>query len=442
MSTILINHGTVATLGERNRLLLDHSILIEGDSIRRLAPTVDLESTPADTVIDASGQLILPGFINAHTHFYSALSRGLGKVPPSRNFVEVLENLWWRLDRQLTPEDCYYSALVSCIDAIKHGTTTLIDHHASEGHVRGTLREIEKAVIETGLRASLCFEVTDREGTKIANQGIEENAEFISEKKTMESSRVRALFGLHAAFTINDETLTKAVERGKELDSGFHIHCAEDLADQNHSMDNHGIRVIERLHRFGVLGPETICAHCIHVNDKEMDLLAETDTIGVHLPQSNLNNAVGVADLVRLGEKGILYGLGTDSMTNNMLEEARVALWAQHLSGSNPSIAFNEVLDALFVNNRKITSRYWDEGIGEIGAGCKADLAILDYAPPTPFNEETFYGHVYFGIAHTSVRTTIAEGRILMRDHQLVEIDEERIAARARELARDLGERF
>ena len=442
MSSILINHATIATLGDKNRLLQDHSLLIEDNCISRLAPTEDLVSLHADIIIDASGQLLLPGFINSHTHFYSALSRGLGKVLPSQNFVEVLGNLWWRLDRQLSPEDCYYSALVSCIDAIKHGTTTLIDHHASEGQVRGTLHEIEKAVNETGLRASLCFEVTDREGPGIAKQGIEENAEFIAERKASNSKRVEALFGLHAAFTISDGTLAKAVECGKELESGFHIHCAEDLADQDHSLKHHGARVIERLHQFEVLGPKTICAHCIHIDDKEMALLAETDTIGVHLPQSNLNNAVGVADLVGLVRKGILYGLGTDSMTNNMLEEARVALWAQHLSHNDPSIAFNEVLDALFVNNRRIASRYWDDRIGEIEVGCKADLALLDYSPPTPFDEESFYGHVYFGIAHASVRTTIANGRILMQDHRLTEIDEERIAERARELARDLWDRF
>ncbi len=442
MSSLLIENATLATLGDKNRILTDHSLLVENDLIARIAPSEEMPEQTADTVIDAKGQLVLPGFINAHTHFYSAFARGLGKVPPSRNFVEVLENLWWRLDRLLTPEDCYYSALVSCVDAVKHGTTTLIDHHASQGHVRGTLPLIEKAVLETGLRASLCFELTDRDGPRMAQDGIDENVEFIKAKGSENSSRIKALFGLHAAFTINDETMEKAVTAARELGAGFHIHTAEDQADQDHSLKNHNMRVVERLRKFGVLGPRTICAHCIHVNEAEMDLLAETDTIGMHLPQSNLNNAVGVADIVKLIEKGILYGLGTDSMTNNMLEEARVALWAQHISKSNPSVGFMEVWDALLVNNRKILSRYWDENIGALEEGALADIVLMDYYPPTPFDENSFIGHMCFGVAHSSVRTTIAGGKVLMRDHQLVGIDEKRIAARARELSEVLWERF
>ena len=440
--SILIRDGTVVTLGERNRILKGHSLLVRGDKIERIAPAAELAGMEAETQIDARGQLVLPGFINAHTHFYSALARGLGKVPPSRNFVEVLKNLWWRLDRQLTPEDCYYSALVSCIDAIKHGTTTLIDHHASEGSVRGTLWEIEKAVVETGLRASLCFELTDREGAQIARDGIAENAEFIAEKQLENSAQIKALFGLHAAFTIGDATLARASEIGRELGSGFHIHTAEDRADQEQSLREYGMRVVERLHKFQILGPQTICAHCIHIDDHERELLAETDTIGVHLPQSNMNNAVGVADLVGLIDGGILYGLGTDSMTNNMLEELRVALWAQHLSKENPSIGFNQVADSLLGNNRKIIARYWEDEIGALLEGARADIVLMDYAPPTPLEEENFYGHVIFGLAHSSARTTIARGRILMRDHQLLHLDEERIAARASELAQALWNRF
>ncbi len=442
MSSLLIENATLATLGDNNRILTDHSLLVENDLIARIAPSNEMRGQTADTVIDAKGQLVLPGFINAHTHFYSAFARGLGKVPPSRNFVEVLENLWWRLDRLLTPEDCYYSALVSCVDAVKHGTTTLIDHHASQGHVRGTLQLIEKAVMETGLRASLCFELTDRDGPQVAQDGIDENVEFIKANGSGNSSRIKALFGLHAAFTINDQTMEKAVAAARELGAGFHIHTAEDQADQDHSLKNHNMRVVERLNKFGVLGPQTICAHCIHVDEAEMDLLAETDTIGMHLPQSNLNNAVGVADVVKLIEKGILYGLGTDSMTNNMLEEARVALWAQHINKSNPSVGFMEVWNALLVNNRKILSRYWDENIGTLEVGALADIVLMDYYPPTPLDENSFVGHMCFGVAHSSVRTTIAGGQVLMKDHQLVGIDEERIAARARELSAALWERF
>ena len=442
MASLLIRNATVVTLGGRNRILPNHSVLIEGDCISTVAPAGELSGTFADDEIDGEGKLVMPGFINAHTHFYSAFARGLSKVKASCNFVEVLENLWWRIDRLLTPEDCYYSALVSCIDAVRHGTTTLIDHHASQGHVRGTLAEIERAVRETGLRACLCFELTDRDGPETAAEGLAENIEFIGQKRREDSSQIRALFGLHAAFTLTDETLQRAVEEAAALDVGFHIHTAEDLADQEHSLKEHGIRVVERLHRMGVLGRRTICAHCLHVDDGERDLLRHTDTMAVHLAQSNLNNAVGIADVIALVEKGVLVGIGTDSMTNDMIEETRVALWGQKINRRNPSVGFMEILNALVVNNAKIVGRIWGDGIGEIRPGYKADVVLIDYPSPTPFDEGSFLGHLGYGLGHCNVSTTIAAGKVLMRDYALVGIDEVQIAARATELSRALWARF
>ena len=292
------------------------------------------------------------------------------------------------------------------------------------------------------MRASLCFELTDREGPETAAAGIEENVAFIERTQSSDSSRIKALFGLHASFTLEDGTLERAVEAGRGLNTGFHIHTAEDQADQDHCLKYHGLRVVERLHKMGVLGPQSICAHCLHVDDGEIELLKETDTIAVHLAQSNLNNAVGIADVIRLTEAGILVGIGTDSMTNNMIEETRVALWGQKINRRNPSVGFLEILNALAINNARIVSRFWGEGIGELKEGYKADVILMDYAPPTPLDEQSFLGHLGFGIGHSSVRTTIANGRILMRDHQLLEIDEEQVAARARELSAALWERF
>ncbi len=276
----------------------------------------------------------MPGLINAHTHFYSTFARGLTKAKASGNFLEVLKNLWWRLDSALTTEDCYYSALVALLDAIRHGATTLIDHHASPNAVRGSLTAIERAVEQTGLRACLCYELSDRDGVRISQAGLEENASFIRHcsrrrKKASISSpqppQLAALFGLHAAFTLKDSTLKKAAALGHELGTGFHIHVAEALSDQQFSQRHHGMRVVERLKKFGILGPQSIAAHCVHVNRKELDILRQTQTAVVHNPQSNMNNAVGVADLIAMTKRNVLVGLGTDAMTTNMLEELRVA---------------------------------------------------------------------------------------------------------------------
>jgi putative selenium metabolism protein SsnA len=456
--SLLIENGTVLTSGAAPAVLHNHSVLIENGLITRIAPTTRLTGS-ARKRIDATRKLVAPGFINAHTHFYSTFARGLTKTEPAGNFVEVLQNLWWRLDSALTTEDCYYSALVPLLDCIRHGTTTLIDHHASPNAVRGSLAAIDKAVRQTGLRACLCYELSDRDGARISREGLEENVAFI---RHCQRSRTRkspagksqpstlnpqpsttALFGLHAAFTLKDATLEKAAALGHELGTGFHIHVAEALSDQQHSQKQHRMRVVERLNRFGILGPSSVAAHCVHVNRREMDLLARSGTAVVHNPQSNLNNAVGVADVVALTNRNVLVGLGTDAMTNNMLEELRVGLWAQHLRAQNPSVAFGEIVSALLVNNPKIASRILNLPLGELREGCVGDVALIDYDPPTPLDDSNSFGHIIFGVSQATVDTTIVGGNVLMENRRLkLDLDEPRINARARELAAKLWKRL
>lgn len=447
-NTLLIKNGYIITLGENNRVLKNHSILCEDGKIKKIGPTKEFIEQ-YDTVINASGKVVMPGFINAHMHFYSTFARGLGKAKPSANFREVLENLWWRLDKRLTLEDCYYSALIPLIDAVKHGTTTIIDHHASPFAARGSLNKIAEAVRKVGLRASLCYELSDRDGESIARDGIDENIDFIkrcnSEKDGDPNGppQLKALFGLHASFTITDRTMEKAAEAGKELGAGFHVHTAEAESDQEYNEKNFGMRVVERLHKFGILGPKTIAAHCVHVNAREMDLLKETNTAVVHNPQSNMNNAVGTADIIKMSNKGILVGLGTDAMTVNMLEELRVAMWAQHLLHDNPCAGFMESLSTLVFNNAKIANRYWDTKLGEIKEGCAADIILMDYYPPTPFDENTFLGHLGFGLSQSFVDTTIAGGKVLMEKKKLkIDVDEKETARESVKLAKALWERF
>lgn len=440
MKTILIKNGVIATLGEKNRVLYGHALLIDGGLVKKIAPQKSFKGKYS-RVLDAAGKLVLPGFINAHMHFYSTFARGLGKAAPSRSFVEILNNLWWRLDKKLTLADSYYSALVPLIDAVKKGTTTLIDHHASPFAITGSLGAVEKAVRETGLRACLAYEVSDRDGKEKAKAGLEENSAFIAAAAAKNDNVIAALFGLHASFTISDETLEEAAYRGHKLGAGFHIHTAESQADQLHCESHHKMRVVERLRDFGVLGRKSIAAHCVHVNEAEMAILKETGTAVVHNPQSNANNAVGIADLIGLAAKGVLTGLGTDAMTVNMLEEVRAALWLQHLK-RDPSEGFTEAAQALLVNNAKIANRCF-KGLGELKEGFAADLALMDYLPPTPMDAANFYGHLIFGISQAAVDTTIAAGRILMENKKLkLDLDEEEVSRKASELAKKLWSRF
>ena len=438
----LLKGGTILTLGKNPKVLNNHSVLIKDDKIFKIAPSEEFKDNYTK-VIDASGKVVMPGYINAHMHFYSTLVRGLGKAKPSANFVEVLKNLWWKLDKILTPETNYYSTIIMLFSAIRKGTTTLIDHHASPFSVRGSLMQIAKAVKESGLRASLCYELSDRDGEKIAQEGLDENAEFIKYCNDLNDPTIKALFGLHASFTINDTTLAKAATIGKNLNAGFHIHAAEAMSDEDHCLQNHKMTVIERLNKFGILGRNTITAHCVHINENEMDILAETNTIVVHNPQSNMNNAVGIADIIKLANKGIRVGLGTDAMTVNMPEELRVGLWAQHLRNENPSCGFMEMVSTLLVNNPEIASSHFGIPLGKIEENAAADVILVDYFSPTPLDENTYLGHIVFGLSQSAVDTTIAGGKIVMENKILkLDLDEEELNRKATELTVDLWNKF
>jgi putative selenium metabolism protein SsnA len=441
MPSVVISNGTVITLGERNAVLAGHDVVCNGAVVTEIVPHDP--SRTADRVVDAAGRVVMPGLINAHTHFYSAFARGLGKAAPAADFREVLEHLWWRLDRTLTLEDCRVSALVTLIDAVRHGTTTLLDHHASPGAVRGSLAAIAGAVEEVGLRACLCYEVSDRDGEAIAAAGIEENIEFIERCRRDRRPHLRALLGLHASFTLGEETLQRAAAAGRELGVGFHVHVAEAASDQADCVSRHGERVVERLARHGILGPATIAAHCVHVNQMEIDLLARSGTVVVHNPQSNMNNAVGTANVLSMIARGVTVGLGTDAMTTAMLEELRAALWAQRNATGNPSAAFGETLGMLTRANPRIAGALWGMKLGVLAPGAAADIAVLDYDPPTPLTSESWAGHLVFGLSQARVDSTVVAGQVLMEGGRLhLGVDERAVMAEARGLAARMWERF
>ncbi|MBM4404044.1 MAG: putative aminohydrolase SsnA [Candidatus Cloacimonetes bacterium] len=442
MDRLLIKAPYVISFDESQPVMRDVGVLINDGIIERIAPSTDFDGYEGD-ILDAEGRVLLPGLINAHHHFYSTLVRGYGKAKPSKDFVEVLNHLWWRLDKQLRQDDVYLSALLSILDAIRHGTTTIIDHHASPGFVTGSLSAIAKAVKETGIRGCLCYEVSDRDGQAVSDAGIEENYHWLQQVNNAPDPFLKGLFGMHAAFTLEDRTLRRISQLVHELNCGAHIHVAEALSDQQYNINHHGKRVVERLHDFGLIGDRSIAAHCVHINAREMMLLAETRTAVVTNPQSNLNNAVGIADLVRMSDLGVTIGLGTDAMTTNMLEELRVGLWAQHLKQDNPSCAFMEVTNTLVRNNPLIANRYWNGMLGSVKSGKAADLILIDYQPPTPLNDATWMGHLVFGLSQAIVDTTICAGRILMWNKQLsLDLDEAEITSQASELASRLWDRM
>lgn len=446
---MLITNSTLITFGGRNQVIHDGAILIAGEHIADLGQTAELVAKyPDEEILDAQGKLAMPGLICAHTHFYGAFARGMaipGKSP--QDFPEILEKLWWRLDKALYWQDIRYSVLVCLVDAIRHGTTTLIDHHASPSAIEGSLDIIAEAVEEAGVRACLCYEVTDRDGREKARDGIKENERFIKAAREQGSKGAGGLtagtFGLHASLTLCDETLEKAVGAAKELGVGFHIHVAEDMADVRDSLKKSGQRVVERLNKFGVLGPRTIAAHCVHVDAYEKEILQETGTRVVHNPRSNMNNAVGVADVPDMLKRGIDVGLGNDGFSNNMFTEMHTAYLLHKLSKGDPRVmGGDQVMQMEFQNNAHIARLFFPDPLGQLSVGVLADIILVDYVPTTPLTAGNFPWHIIFGMDGTGVDTTIVGGRLLMQNKRLLTLDEEEICAKSQELADKLWKRL
>lgn len=442
MARILVRNGTLLTFGEPCRLLTDHDLLIEDDRIARICPSGTMAEA-CDVEVDARGKVVMPGLVNAHTHFYSAFARGLPGVAPGRHFTEVLRNLWWRLDRALDREAVELSALLGCLDAIRGGCTTVMDHHASPCAVPGSLDAVAAAVRRSGLRACLCYEVSDRDGREVRAEGLRENADFLRRCAAERDPQLRALFGLHASFTLSDDCLDQARALAAETGAGFHIHLAEAESDQHDCLTRHGERIVPRLIRHGILGPGSIAAHAVHVFPPEMEQLAQAGCTVVHNPQSNLNNAVGIADLAGLRAAGVAVALGTDGMTFRMLEEARVALWAQHQRQGDAGAGWDAVVRALTVENPRLARRLWGFPIGTLEEGAAADLILVDYDPPTPMDAGNAMGHLLFGISQAAVDTTVCAGKVLMQGGRLrLDLDEAALLARARASAAAVWARF
>jgi putative selenium metabolism protein SsnA len=439
MSTRFEN-GIVVTLGAKNQVIWNGSVVTVGEKIAAVGSTAEMKKRyPKATAVNCKGKIVLPGFICTHHHFYSTMARGMA-IPgePASNFVEILERLWWKVDRALSDEDITLSAQIPLIECIRNGTTTVIDHHASPGMRDGSLDLIEKAVRKAGIRASLCYETSDR---NIPGGGIKENERFIK-KIGKGDGQIAAMMGLHASFTVSDATLEKCVGIAKDAGVGCHIHVAEDAADREDSIKKYGMATVHRLNKMGASGEKSLFIHCVHIDESEMNVLAATKTGVVHNPESNMNNAVGVTKLLDLLKRNVLVGLGTDGMSSDMLSQMRCAYLLHRLANHDPRVAFMEAPQLLLQNNAEICERQFGIRLGEIAKGRPADLAIMDYKPPTPLSEANFLGHLIFGLVDATVDTTVCRGKILMQGKKLLTLDEERIAARSRELAPQMWQRL
>jgi len=446
MTDLLIHNGRLVTWTDPNEILDNNALLVRDGRIQAIGPSADLAARYPDAErLDARGQLVMPGNICAHTHFYGAFARGMAIPGPApKDFPDILERLWWRLDRALLDVDVTYSALVSLVDAIKHGTTTLIDHHASPNAIDSSLDQIADAVEMAGVRAVLCYEVTYRNGAAGAQAGIGENVRFLHALGERPGDLLRATFGLHASLSLSDRTLERCVAAAEGLNTGFHIHVAEHEADEYDSREQHGRRVVDRLAALGILGPRSIVAHCVHVDAREMELLRETGTWVTHQPRSNMNNAVGAAPVESLLRLGVPVCLGNDGMGNAMWQEWKAAYFMHKQAHRDPRrMNGADVAHMAIDNNAALAGVFWpDLPLGRLAVGAAADIIFVDYHAITPLTAGNLPWHLIFGFESSMVTTTIVGGRVLMRDRQLLTLDEAAIAARSRELAVKVWRRF
>ena len=439
----LIGNGRLFTRDEKNSFFENGAVVWEDNTIVEVGDFETLKKKYADAeFIDAKGGVIHPAFINTHEHIYSALARGLSiKGYAPNGFLEILDGLWWTIDRNLDNDLTKLSAEATYLECIKNGVTTIFDHHASFGEISGSLFAIEEAARDFGVRSVLCYEISDRDGKEKAHAAIKENVDFAKHALALKDDFIKGMMGMHASFTISDETM-ELCRKEKPKEIGYHIHVAEDILDLHRCLKEHGKRIVDRLYDWDVLGEKTLLAHCIYVNPHEMDLIRDTNTMVVHNPESNMGNACGCPPTMEIVHKGILTGLGTDGYTHDMIESWKVAniLHKHHLV--DPGAAWAEVPEMLFQGNARIANRYFEKKLGVLEKGAAADIIITDYIPPTPMNAGNLNGHMLFGMNGRSVVTTVGNGKVLMKNRELQGIDEERCLAKIREGAARLEKKI
>jgi putative selenium metabolism protein SsnA len=425
---MLLQGATVATLDPPRVERAD--LRVEGDRIGDRGPSLAVRA--GEEALDLSGALVLPGLVNAHTHLYSALARGMpGPRVPPRTFAEVLERVWWRLDRALDAESVYLSGLVGAIEAALSGTTLLIDHHSSPSFIRGSLDALRQATEEVGLRSALCYEVTDRNGAEGRDLGLAENEAF----QAVQSPLTRAMIGGHASFTLSPDSLDRLRDLGQRTGAAFHVHAAEDTIDLLDCRTRYGVGLLQRLDAHGLLMARTLLAHCVHLTETEV---AEAHARGcwiAHNPRSNMNNAVGYAPTAALKRAA----LGTDGMDGDMLAETRAAYLKMRDTGRTD--AMPAALE-LLAGGHRLAAALFGLPFGKLDGGAPADLVVLDYAPPTPLHGDNLGGHLLFGMDRSHVRSVMVAGRWVVRDRRPSGVDLAAAFARARAAAAELWRRM
>ncbi|MBI6547083.1 MAG: amidohydrolase family protein [Cyanobacteria bacterium NC_groundwater_1444_Ag_S-0.65um_54_12] len=422
MTTTLVRNATLVDLCPARVARAD--LRIAGE---RIVERGDLTPQPGEKICNLTGFLVLPGMVCAHTHLYSSLARGM-PLPAAapRNFLEILQRIWWRLDRALDAESIYLASMIGAVEAIRAGTTTLVDHHSSPAAIAGSLSVIERALGEVGLRGVLCYEISDRGGPAQLAEAIAETRAFLAATK---GPLIRGMVGAHATFTLATTTLETIAALATEHAVGVHIHLAEDRIDLEDAEQRYGCSPLDRLLATGCLGPRTLLAHGTHLSERALATVNEQQAWLVHNPRSNMNNQVGYAPVAHFGERA---ALGCDGLVADMLEEARMAYFKAR--DATTTLGVDGIMH-LVTGAARFASETFQQPIGTLEAGGIADLVVMDYLPPTPLAAENVAAHLIFGMSATQVVSVMVAGRWVMWQRQFPAIDLRNLYARARDSA-------
>ena len=368
----------------------ENKYILLNDKIVEIGDMKNFPMSDYEEVIDLQNNIVMPGFVSGHTHIYSALARGMNVDFNPQNFKEILKQLWWKVDHFLDMEMIYYSAFSSGLKQLLAGTTTLIDHHASNT-ISGSLNQIKKALIDDlGIRAILAFETSDRFDIEAA---IKENRDFINNNKTKFCA---GLFGLHASFTLSDETLNKV--KNNLGDAGIHIHVAESQMDEDDSHEKYNKSVVKRLADFDLINDKSILVHCTNVSEEELQIVKDKNAYIALNVTSNMNNAVGLPDVSLMAKKAINIIIGNDGLIQSMPVEYLNTYYSAHLRSKNPIGLSIDIIKKAIINIYDYVNKLLGTNLGRIEPGCEADLISFPYYEYTPINEDNIFGHAFYGM--------------------------------------------
>ncbi|MGC9214698.1 amidohydrolase family protein [Athalassotoga sp.] len=382
---------------------------------------------------DAHGMLVMPAWINAHTHVYSTLARGMSLQFNPMSFTQILEQLWWKLDRKLGQAEIESSAYVAAAEFIHAGVSTIFDHHSSQNFVKGALPILKRSIVDVaGMRGIFCHETSDRDGTQI--ESIEENVDFF---KSNHNEKSAGMMGLHASFTLGDRTL-REVSKACDGQIPIHIHVAEGIEDELYSINDHGMRIIPRLESYGLTIPNSIYAHCIHIDESEANLISKNKGYVANTTQSNMNNGVGVADLEMIRSNGAKVVMGNDGFGFSPVFDLRSTVLGQKNLYKSPTAFSTFDLKSIIENTFELASNHLKVKFGKIKSGYAADLVMIEYDPPTPIDEKNFWDHLFFGITESRVNSLYVAGKPLMIDNEIKVFDEVEVRKASRKVAETL----